>query len=293
MSVVDISVFIVNYNGAAFIAACLDSIYQSEITYSYEVIVVDNLSTDDSVDVLKHSKHPIKLIESSCNLGFSRGNNCAFAHSEGRFVFLLNNDTVLRKNTLEILANYLKDNPKVGAITPKLCNADGSLQAPGSMLGKWRFKQPQPIKVPFIAGAAVLMPRNVYEQIGGLDPNLFFYNDDIDMCKMIHKHGYEIHYVPTSELTHFGGLSTQFRKIGSLIEGYRGGLYICYKHYGSIAYFIYRFLVLIDILPRLVIHSVLGVFSSNQRAFSRAYLTVLGIDFTGDIFLKKSNETRW
>jgi len=282
-----LSIFIINYNGASFIEGCLDSLFSSKTDFSYEVIVVDNLSTDNSLEVLEPYRDRVKIIASDENLGFSRGNNRAAEDASGEYYFLLNNDTILFENTLQGLVDYLQDKPKVGAITPKLLNEDRSLQAPGSIFGQWRFKSKTPIKVPFIAGAAVLMKRTVYEEMGGLDPNLFFYNDDIDMCKVLHKLGYEIHYVPTSELIHIGGLSTKFRKIGSLIEGYRGGMYVCYKHYGVVVYSIYRVLVLVDILPRLFFHSIVSIFSENSRKMARAYVTVIGIDLRNDIFLVK------
>lgn len=282
-----VSVLIVNYNGAAFIRGCLDSLLQSQCSFEYEVIVVDNDSSDDSVEVLRSYKDQIILVESLENVGFSRGNNIASTYAKGEYYFLLNNDTIINQDTLQGLVTYLSDKPHVGAITPKLLHQDGSLQAPGSMFGQWKFKSDVPIKVSFIAGAAVLMKKSVYHEMGGLDSNLFFYNDDIDMCKMLTKLKYEIHYVPTVSLIHIGGLSTKFRKIGSLIEGYRGGMYVCYKHYGPIIYALYRVIVLFDIIPRLLGHLLLSIGSTSSRKMARAYLSVLKIDLTNDIFLKE------
>jgi GT2 family glycosyltransferase len=287
MSISLLSIIIVNYNGAKFIPACIDSILKSKTSFPYEIIVIDNMSSDDSIDVLKTYGDTIKLIESKENLGFSQGNNVASRDAVGDYYFLLNNDTVINESTLQILVDYLIDKPKVGAITPKLLNEDGSLQAPGSIFGSWKFKSTVPVKVPFIAGAAVLMKKSVYEKMGGLDANLFFYNDDIDMCKVLYKLNYEIHYVPTANLIHIGGLSTKFRKIGSLIEGYRGGMYVCYKHYGVLIYSIYRVLVLFDIIPRLVGHLLLSLLSSTSRKMVKAYLEVIRIDIMNDIFLIK------
>lgn len=286
----DISILIVNYNGAGFIAPCLDSVLASEFSGTFEVILIDNDSTDHSLTVVEPYKDRVKVIAHPENVGFSKGNNVAAKSATGSFLFLLNNDTILEKDTLQKLFEFVQGKTDVGAVAPKLLHEDGRLQAPGSVFGQWRFKQSQPVVVPFIAGAAVLIPRVVWEKMNGLDENLFFYNDDIDMCKSIQKLGYRIYYLPTAQLIHFGGLSTQFRKIGSLIEGYRGGFYIAYKHYGKWAYQLYRVLVLFDVIPRTVIHAIGTLWSEKHRRFFKAYLEVLKIDWKNDIFLEKGRK---
>jgi len=282
-----LSILVVNYNGADFITACIDSIFASKTSFPFEIIVVDNASKDHSKSVLDAYGDRIKVIYSPANLGFSEGNNKGAEIASGDTYFLLNNDTVLQTDTLEILYHFLQENPAVGAVSPKLIGGDGKLQSPGSVTGQWRFKSETPIEVSFIAGAAVMMPKKVYDAIGGLDGNLFFYNDDIDMCMMLKKKGYQIYYVPTAQLVHYGGLSTKTRKLGSLIEGYRGGLYIAYKHYSKFLYHLYRVVMLLDVIPRLACHSVLSLFKPISRQYVRAYLTILTINWKGDIFAKK------
>ena len=282
MSTLDLSIVIVNYNGAAFIKECLDSIYKSQCAISFEVIVVDNESSDESVSIIKHYEKPIVLIENKHNYGFSYANNQAFEIANGHTLFMLNNDTILKPDTLQKLMAFLTNRPKIGAVAPKLLNEDGSIQCPGSSLGHWRFKSTSPKKVPFIAGAAVLIRKEVMDLIGGLDPHLFFYNDDIDFCYNLKKNGFEIWYYPVAELVHFGGLSTKFRKVGSLIEGYRGGLYIAKKHYGNSVYILYRFILLLDIVPRLIFHFIFSAFNKQSEEYVQAYISVLMINIRGD-----------
>lgn len=282
-----LSVLIVNYNGADFITPCIDSVFASKTSFPFEIIVVDNASKDHSRTVLDAFGDRIKVLYSSKNLGFSEGNNKAAEIASGDMYFLLNNDTVVEENTLEILYQFLKNNTQVGAVAPKLIGSDGNLQAPGGPLGRWRFFSDTPKQVPFIAGAAVMMSKHVYEAIGGLDGNLFFYNDDIDMCMMLKKKGFGIYYVPTAQLIHYGGLSTKTRKLGSLIEGYRGGMYIAYKHYPRFLYHLYRLVLLLDVIPRLVVHSLRGCFDATQKQFAKAYIDVLIINWRGDIFAKQ------
>ncbi|MBG90563.1 MAG: hypothetical protein CL521_01970 [Actinobacteria bacterium] len=279
----DLSILIVNYNGASFIANCLDSIFDSQTAFKFEVIVLDNDSQDESLLVLDGFKDRITLIAHPQNVGFSKGNNIAFEAAKGRYVFLLNNDTVLSKTTLDMLLGFAQKQSDFGAIAPKLLNEDGSLQAPGSSLGKWQFRRKTPCKVRFIAGAAVLFKREVYEQMGGLDEQLFFYNDDIDMCKSLLGLGYDIYYYPLASLTHFGGLSTRTRRLGSLIEGYRGGLYIAHKHYSILVYHLYRWLLFLDIGPRCIIHGIISLVNRSHWAYVKAYLTIMRISIRQEI----------
>ena len=282
----EISVFIINYNGAAFIEACLESVLNSKCSVDIEVIVVDNQSTDHSIDILKTYKDKVTVVKNKHNSGFSKGNNIAASYATGNYYFLLNNDTVLPEDTIQKLYDYHSQFSNIGALVPKLLNQDGTIQCPGSIFGQWKFKSKTAIDVSFVAGAALMMNRGVYEQIGGLDDHLFFYNDDVDLCKTLLKNNYRLVYYPDAQLTHFGGLSTQFRKLGSLIEGYRGGMYVCYKHYGNMAYFLYRFLVLFDLIPRLLIHCVRSVFDVDQKQYVKAYLRVLTINLKNDIFVE-------
>lgn len=285
MFLVDISVVIVNFNGAKFIEACLDSLFASEISYAYDVWMVDNASSDNSLEILSAYKDRIHLIVNTENTGFSYANNQAIRQSSGRYLFILNNDTVLEKNTLQLLVDEHERQPHLGAICPKLLNADGSLQCPGSSLGHWRFKQDRARFVPFIAGAAFLMRKSVMDEMGGMDENLFFYNDDIDMCRFLRHKGYPILYFPEAKVIHFGGLSTQYRKVGSLIEGYRGGIYLAYKHYGVVAGLLYRLVLCLDLFVRIIANLF-------NREMLGGYLRVLWINITNDIYLPRVKKGR-
>lgn len=284
MTKIDLSIIIVNYNGAAFIRECLDTLFASKVSFTYEVIIVDNDSKDNSLEVLKDYQDRIILLANDNNVGFAQGNNQAIKICNGTSVFLLNNDTILFENTLQTLWDFHKQNLDA-VITPKLLNKDKTLQSPGSMWGSWRFKATKPRKVPFIAGAAVIMTKETYWAMGGLDENLFFYNDDIDMCKTLVKMGRPIYYYPQSEIIHVGGLSTKFRRVGSLIEGYRGGIYLSLKHYGPIRSIIYRVLLMVDLLPKIMIYALLSPFSKNHRDFLGGYVHIFKINLLGDVYM--------
>jgi GT2 family glycosyltransferase len=279
---IKLSIIIVNYNGAAYIGSCIDSIKKSNVNFEYEIIVVDNNSYDTSKDILKSYLDDITLIENKTNNGFSKANNQGLAKARGEYVFLLNNDTLLELKTLETLMQYYIDNPDTGAVAPKLLNKDSTLQAPGSTLGKGKFRSQSAKKMRFISGAAFFTTKKILDDLKGLDENFFFYNEDIDLCLRIRKFGKELIYLPQAALIHFGGEATKTRKAGSIIEGYRGGLYLCYKHYGWLIYTLYRILLLMDVVPKIIWYLL-----TLKKEQAGAYLKILIIDINNDIYLKR------
>jgi N-acetylglucosaminyl-diphospho-decaprenol L-rhamnosyltransferase len=280
---VTLSVVIVNYNGADFIKDCLDSIFSSAVNFQYEVIIVDNGSTDDSLLALAPYESRITSIRSDTNLGFSGGNNKGIERASGTYVFLLNNDTILNKSTLQDLVSYYQRYPDTGAIGPRLLNEDGSLQRYGGVLGNRRLGTSEPIFVSFISGAAFFTTKDILIQTKGLDENYFFYNEDLDLSKVILKMGKSLVYLPTASLTHLGGQSTKFRKAASLVEGYRGGLYYCYKHYARPLYHFYRVLLLFDFVLKIGFHMALVFFQPYRKEYLRAYLSLVKINLVQDI----------
>lgn len=280
-----ISVFIVNYNGSSFIKNCLDSLLASEITFDLDIIVIDNCSTDDSLDVLRTYKDRVRVLKNYYNSGFAKANNICADYAKGDYYFLLNNDTITQPNTVQLMYDYMVQFSDIGALVPMLLNEDGSIQCPGSFFGQWMFKSSNPVNVSFVSGAALLIKKSVYNDIDGLDENLFFYNEDVDLSKVLRKKKLRLVYYPLAKLTHFGGLSTFFRSEKSLLEGYRGGFYVCYKHYSSFIYGLYRFFVLFDIIPRLLIHFIFSFFIPIHRSYVSVYKDVLRINWRNDIFM--------
>jgi len=196
------------------------------------------------------SKFPgVKIISNPENLGFTKANNQGLKTSNGRYAILLNNDTVAKEGALDKLVEFMDQYPDIGACGPKLLNPDGSPQRQGSLLAKKFWLSPRAIETNFIIGAALLVRKQVVEKVGLLDENLFFYNEDLDWCLRIRKLGYKIMFIPQSEIIHLGGYSSKrsFNK-KLFIEGFKGSLYFCKKHYGLLALLIYRVFLLISLL---------------------------------------------
>lgn len=269
-----LSVIIVNFNGARFLKDALDTVLASQVSGLFEVVVIDNCSQDNSKDILETYVGRVSVVYNRQNTGFSAANNQGVSLATGEFVFLLNNDTRTDPMACERLIEALVSNPQIGAVGPKLRNADGSDQLPGGILGQRQYKTDRAKNVSFLSGAALMMRRDFYLSLGGFDEAFFFYNEDLDLCKRIQNLGYFLCFLPTAEVVHLGGASTQFLRRKALVEGYRGGLYFCYKHYGLLAYAVYRLLLIPTLIVFIFLYSITG-WSAARREQLLAFIEIL------------------
>ena len=166
----DLSIIIVTYNNKDLLGNCLNSLYENvSNTIRYEIFIVDNNSTDNTHQMLQEKFPLVKVIDNKENLGFARANNQALAQAAGRYFLLLNNDTFVLRDSLEKLVQFMDQQPKVGAVSPRLVEADGkTTQVQGSSLQKKIWLSSEPLTVKFISGAAFLIRRQTYQNIGGL-----------------------------------------------------------------------------------------------------------------------------
>ncbi len=235
-----LSIVIVNYNTKQLLDDCLASLFAAESPEGgLEIIVVDNASADGSQAMVKEKYPSVVLIESDENLGFSKANNRGTAVATGEYVLFLNSDTRVAPDALAKPVNYLKQNPKAGALTVKLIYPNGE-RDPDNHRGfptPWNalchfsglsklmpnnpafngyfqsyadFESIHP--VPVIAGSYMMMPMPLCRELGGWDEIYFFYGEDIDFCYRINQAGYEIIYYPEVEVIHYKGASSGLRK---------------------------------------------------------------------------------
>jgi N-acetylglucosaminyl-diphospho-decaprenol L-rhamnosyltransferase len=223
----DVSILIVSYNVCDLLAACLRSVKEKTTGVSYEVIVVDSASTDETVDMVREKFPWVKLIACDDNVGFPKGNNIAYAASTGRFIFMLNPDTELVTDVAMQLKHFIGTHDGCGLVGPRMLNTDGSLQrsvqrfitvdeivAEVFFLHRYLLQkrsylhQPvdQSIEVEALSGAAMMCKRSLIEQIGFLDEALFW-TEDMDFCFRAHKAGYHNFYLPEAVLVHHVGQS--------------------------------------------------------------------------------------
>ena len=211
-----LSVVIVNYNVCNYLTACIDSVAKGLEGVEAEVFVVDNNSTDNSVEVVSRDYPWVHLIYNIENLGFSKANNIAIRQSAGEYVLLLNPDTVVEQDTLHHVITFMDEHPEAGAAGVKMHNADGSL-APESrravptplvaarkMLGFTKryymshLSWDVPGQIQVVSGAFFLIRRKALEQVGLLDEDFFMYGEDIDLSYRLLKGGWQNWYLPYS-----------------------------------------------------------------------------------------------
>ncbi len=248
----DLSICVAGYNSKAFLEQCFDSIYNSEkdSNLTFEIIFIDDASRDASLDYVRQKFPQIITIQNEFNQGFARTNNKGIALSKGRYVLLLNADTVTKSGALSALVNFMDEHPEVGAAGPQLLNPDNSLQPSGRSFPKLgtllsaMFKKGQQqyltagrdyskvTRIDEVSGAAIIVRREVLEQIGGLDKRIFLYYEDVDWCYRIWQAGWQIYYVPQSQIIHYGGQSTAQIGLRMQLEDTWSTYYYFRKHHG-------------------------------------------------------------
>jgi GT2 family glycosyltransferase len=241
----DLSIIIVNWNGRDLLPRCIESIIKHPPNLPYEIVIVDNASSDGSVEWLRaaHSNGRLKgtnlrLIENAENLGFGRANNIAFKQTEAQMLLLLNSDAEVRQGAIDRLIETLKSNEKAAGCGPKLLNTDGSLQPSahrnpttaweilvtglriyyllpkrvrGELLlgGCWDHSRLR--KVRMLSGAAILLRREVIDSVGGFDEEFYFYGEDNELCYRIVNMGWDLLFDPGAQVVHHGSKSALSR----------------------------------------------------------------------------------
>ena len=278
----DLSIILVNYNGSKFIENCLNSIYKVTHEINFEIILVDNNSTDNSIEIVKTKFPGATIIKNPRNLGFCKANNLGLKIYRGRYAMLLNTDTITQDGAFDQMVDFMDRNNDAGACAPKLLNPDNSPQHQGGFFAQRFWLSDKPVKVNFAVGACLLVRRKVIDKIGGLDENFFFGNDDLDWCLRIRKAGWNIYYLPQAEVIHYGGFTTKRFNPGLYVEGFRGGLYFAKKHYGKLAYQIYRSILVIFISLLIIISIPFYPFLKNKPRLG-TYWEILKVCFKGQI----------
>ena len=239
----DLSIIIINWNGGSLLTRCVETIVSSAPSVSYEVLIIDNASTDDSLDQLRASEvtaammatKQLRIVINPENRGFGAANNQAFAITDSPFVFLLNLDTEVPPGTIDTLIQKLTSDPKIGACGPKLLNADGTTQTSvffnppcvwhtimsqlwlyrllprrlrGELLLGWHWNHDRERSVPMLGGAAILAKREMIEQVGGFNERFHMYAEDNEWCWRITQKDWRLMFVPEAILLHHGAQSS-------------------------------------------------------------------------------------
>ncbi len=268
----DISIIIVSYNTCALLRECLIRVREKTQGVAYEILVVDNASLDESCAMVEKEFPEVRLMRNRENLGFSKANNQAINESRGEFVLLLNSDTVLENNAVEILFEFMQAHPRVGVCGPLLLNADKTVQRSidthptviSMMLRlnrnrSWRFFSDKyhprafgyskrcRITDGWLTGAVLMIRRAVFLDVGHLDENYFFMMEDCDWGLAVSRSRWETWFVPEAVVTHLLGSSgksySEEQKIFGEVQCLRQHRYYVRKYYGGGLCRIYRLVV--------------------------------------------------
>ncbi len=284
----DLSVVIVNYQTFELTKNTINSIFEYEYPFSYEILVVDNASTDDSLEKLKeYFKDKITFIASRENNGFAAGNNQALKIAKGKYVLLLNSDTIVWENTLENIYNYMEKNTDVGAAGCRVLLENGELDKackrsfPNVKNSFFRlFHIPTNSKddnynldnlpddeiyeIDCLTGAFMFIRKAALDEIGFLDETFFMYGEDIDLCYRIKQANWKIVYYGKSKITHLKGASSKKQKSKLIYEFYRA-MYIYYKkHHAQDSSFIINIIVYIGIAILCILKLFLNIFKKKN-----------------------------
>src|ERR1700684_2185111 len=254
----DISVVIVGWNAKHYLELCLQSLADAPPRRSMEVIVVDNASVDGSAGMVEARFPSVRVIRSSENLGFSRGNNLGIRQCQGRYVALVNPDVIVFEGCLDALADFLDQNPKVGNVGPRVFNPDMTQQSTCrrsptlwnnfcSATGlasacknsklfagehMFYFSHDRTLPVDVIVGCFSMIRRETFDEVGLLDENLFMYGDDVDWCRRCWKAGWQVVFFPGARAIHDRGKITASYPVRFAVAQQKSVLYYWRKHHG-------------------------------------------------------------
>ena len=254
----DISIIIVNYNVKEFIEQAITSIKKACKKLSYEIFIVDNASTDGSVELIKKKFPGVHLIANLDNKGFAAANNQALKKASGEYVLLLNPDTIVQEDTLHVILKFFEQHSDCGMVGCKILNPDGTLQLacrrsfptpwiaftkiaglsklfPHSKLfGKYNLtylNENETCEVEAISGSFMFFRKQVIKKIGYLDESFFMYGEDLDWCFRIRDAGWKIYYLPEIKIIHFKGESSKKSDRDLILQFYKAMKLFVEKHY--------------------------------------------------------------
>ena len=300
----DLSIIIVSYNTKQLLKKCIDLLSLNTHDLTYEVIIVDNGSTDGSVKYLRGlaSSSKFKIILNSENVGFARANNQGLKIFHGKFVLLLNSDTEIHSNVLGEMIDWMTKNPTVGIASCNLLNKNRTVQGTGGYFPtiirviSWmtiqdlpyvdNFIKPfHPLKprsitrnnafyqnqkeLDWVTGAFFLIRKKVIDEIGFLDTDYFMYTEEVDYCYRAKSKGWQVVFLPKWQIIHLGGAS------GStgypIIAEFKGVKLFYKKHYPGWQYPILRLFLKLGALIRMVIFGILDG-KESAKTYAKAFI---------------------
>jgi GT2 family glycosyltransferase len=278
-----LSIVLVCWNNRAYLGPCLESLYQSKMKSTFDIVVVDNGSTDGTQEMLAEKYPEVIIIQNAGNVGLGKASNQGIEATRGRYILLLNNDTIVNGESFDAMAEFLDNNSRAAAVGGKLLNPDGSIQAcyndfptlheeffVATRLGElWRPGYPAVMQageiksVDWLGSACLLLRRSALDQVGLLDESYFIYGDETDLQYRLKKARWEVYYLPQVSTIHFGGRSMDRWRRRKMV--YRGKLLFYRKHYGAIRTFLLRLLLGVSSVAKLIVWGLAGIAPGKRQ----------------------------
>ena len=304
------SVIIIAYNSCDFIPACLKSVRDACEGIDSQIIVLDNGSNEPIIPEIKNFFPEVEWIDSKENLGFGKGCNLAEKHATKPYLFFINPDTIISKNSFREMLNFMEEHPDAGTVGCRILNEDGTIQwacrrsfptpisavsktiglaalfPKSKLLASYNMTYADPdemIEVDAISGSFFCIRRDVYEKLNGFDEDYFMYGEDLDLCFRTKKMGLHNYYTPVTNILHFKGQSCRTRRWGSYVDFYKAMLIFVKKH--KDLYFVPNFLVSFGIL----FAAFVGMFSRLIPKFWKMFLDLGVIAVWAFTFLNGSS----
>ena len=304
-----VSIIIPNYNGGDLLYNCIDSIYKNISIKDFEIIVVDNGSTDNSINRVKSNFQNVEIISSNSNLGYSGGCNLGATHASGKYLLFLNNDTEHSNEWIEKLVYFLDSNSKIAAVQPKILNVHNKklfdyAGGAGGFIDKFCFPFVQgrifhtleedhnqynnPSRIFWASGAAFMIRSNIFKTLEGFDKVYFAYMEEIDLCWRAQAMGYKIYSVPDSFVYHYGKQTIKENTIKSHYLNHRNSWILFFKNSFTFNYGIL-------IIQRLVLDWMALAYSvmtlDIRRFFAILFAQIWILFFAGKIIkIRRNNQ---
>lgn len=273
----DLSIIIVSYNTSQITKDCIESVVLSlkNSKLKYEIVVIDNDSSDDSVEqlkILKTKYRQIQLLESGKNIGFGPANNQCVKKVKGEYILLLNSDTVVLNDAIEKLLEFTKSNPDAHFVGGKLLNSNRTSQASaapfyslpivfaalflkGDYWGLTRSSPNTTRKVDWVSGACILTKKTNFEKLGGFDEDVFLYMEEVDLLYRAKKMGFNTYFFPEAQFIHIGFASSGNRS-KPIIQVFKGFMYLYKKHHSRTSQFVLKTMLQLKVAVSLFIGRV-------------------------------------
>ena len=297
----DISIVIVNYNVKDFLFQCLKSIENSKTDLKIETIVVDNNSNDGSIEFLKPNFPGVKFFALKENIGFGKANNLGFDNADAKYILILNPDTLLNENTLQVMYNFMEQHSEVGIAGCKVLNGDGTFQfacrrgfptpwnAFCKLFGLNKFFPKSKLFASYnqtyrnvdetyyidaVIGAFMFTRKDLIDKLNGFDKDFFMYGEDIDLCLRAFKAGSKTAYVHTTNIIHYKGESTKRSSINEVKHFYEAMSIYAKKHYSKSG------LYLFSLKAGIALRFVIAYLSKFKKSIATILFDLLTVNFS-------------